>query len=53
MPQYAVSAGAKLVIINDGATELDHAADVRISAKAGEVMARVMARAKEKLGLDA
>ena len=53
MPQYAVSAGAKLVIINDGATELDHAADVRVSAKAGEVMARVMARAKEKLGLDA
>jgi len=53
MPQYAVSSGAKLVIINDGATELDHAADVRVSARAGEVMARAMARVKEKLGLDA
>jgi NAD-dependent deacetylase len=52
MPQYAVSAGAKLVIINDGATELDHAADVRISARAGEVMARAMERVKEKLGVD-
>jgi NAD-dependent deacetylase len=52
MPQYAVSSGAKLVIINDGATELDHAADVRITARAGEVMERAIARVKEKLGAD-
>ena len=52
MPQYAVSAGAKLVIINDGATELDHAAEVRISARAGEVMERAIARVKQKLGVD-
>jgi len=52
MPQYAVHAGAKLVIVNDGATELDHAADVRISARAGEVMTRAVARVKEKLRAD-
>jgi len=51
MPQYAVNAGAKLVIINDGSTELDHAADVRVSARAGEVMERAMARVREKLGV--
>ena len=50
MPQYAVSAGAKLVIINDGETALDHVADVRVAAKAGEVMERTIARVKEKLG---
>ena len=52
MPQYAVSSGAKLVIINDGETELDHAADVRISARAGEVMAQAITRVKKKLGVD-
>jgi len=52
MPQYAVSSGAKLVIINEGDTELDHVAHVRIAAKAGEVMARAIARVKEKLGVE-
>jgi NAD-dependent deacetylase len=52
MPQFAVSSGAKLVIINDGDTELDHAAHVRIRARAGEVMTRAMARVKERLGRD-
>lgn len=51
MPQFAVSSGAKLVIINEGETELDRAAHVRISAKAGEVMSRAVARVKEKLGV--
>ena len=51
MPQYAVSAGAKLVIINDGETALDHVADVRIAARAGEVMTLTMERLKEKLGV--
>jgi NAD-dependent deacetylase len=50
MPQFAVSSGAKLVIINDGATELDHAAHVRVSGRAGDVMQRTVARLKEKLG---
>jgi NAD-dependent deacetylase len=53
MPQYAVRAGARLVIINDGATELDDIADVRISAKAGDVMSRVLERVKVKLGAEA
>jgi NAD-dependent SIR2 family protein deacetylase len=52
MPQYAVSSGAKLVIINEGDTELDHVAHVRIAAKAGEVMTRAIAIVKEKLGVD-
>jgi NAD-dependent deacetylase len=52
MPQYAVSSGAKLVIINDGETELDHVAHVRITARAGEVMTRVIASVKRKLGVD-
>jgi len=51
MPQYAVNAGAKLVIINDGETALDHVADVRIAARAGEVMTRTMEKLKEKLGV--
>lgn len=52
MPRYAVNAGAKLVIINDGETELDDVAHVRISARAGEVMARTLAKVKEILGID-
>lgn len=50
MPQFALSSGAKLVIINEGQTELDRAAHVRISAKAGQVMSRAVARVKEMLG---
>jgi NAD-dependent deacetylase len=52
MPQHAVNSGAKLIIINDGETELDHVAHVRINAKAGEVMSRVMERVKGRLGVE-
>jgi NAD-dependent deacetylase len=52
MPQYAVDSGAKLVIINDGATELDHAAHVRVAARAGEVMSLTMTKVRERLGPD-
>jgi NAD-dependent deacetylase len=52
MPRYAVNSGAKLVIINDGETELDHVAHVRISARAGEVMSLTVAKVKEKLGIE-
>jgi NAD-dependent deacetylase len=52
MPQYAVNAGAKLVIINDGETELDDVAHVRIAARASEVMSPTLAKLKQKLGLD-
>ena len=51
MPQYALQSGAKLVIINEGPTELDYAAHVRIDAKAGKVMSRVVRRVKAKLGV--
>lgn len=50
MPIYAVEAGAKLAIINMSPTPLDDHAQVVVCAKAGEVMARVMALVKEKLG---
>jgi NAD-dependent deacetylase len=50
MPQFALRGGATLVIINQGATELDHAASLRIEARAGEVMTRAVERVREKLG---
>jgi len=50
MPEYALHSGAKLAIINEGETGLDHAAHIRISKKAGEVMADVLQRVKKKLG---
>lgn len=52
MPQYALSSGAKIVIINEGETGLDHAAHIRISAKAGEVMSQVLQRVKKRLSID-
>lgn len=50
MPQYALNSGAKLVIINEGTTELDRSAQVRIWGKAGEVMSQALDRVKKKLG---
>lgn len=51
MPQYAVQSGAKLVILNIGETLLDRYATVTISAKAGDTMAAVIQKVKEKAGL--
>ncbi|MFQ6122770.1 MAG: NAD-dependent protein deacylase [Dehalococcoidales bacterium] len=48
MPMYAYEAGAKLVIINLSSTPMDHQATVLIRAKAGETMAKVVKRVKEK-----
>ncbi|MCJ7521569.1 MAG: NAD-dependent deacylase [Dehalococcoidia bacterium] len=50
MPEYALRSGAKVAIINEGETSLDHAAHIRISKKAGEVMSDVLKRVKRKLG---
>jgi len=47
MPQYAVSNGAKLVIINLSSTPMDGDADVLIRAKAGDAMARIMELVRE------
>ncbi len=48
MPQYAVQSGAKLVIINIGETPMDYKASVCISAKAGETMAAIVSKVREK-----
>jgi NAD-dependent deacetylase len=49
MPQYALQSGAKLVIINEGETSLDHVAHIRIDDKAGKVMPEIVKRVKKKL----
>jgi NAD-dependent deacetylase len=51
IPIYAARSGAKLVIINMGPTELDEVAHVRIEGKAGQVMPRIIEKAKQKMGL--
>ena len=51
MPIYAVESGAKLVIINLGATPMDDRADVLIPAKAGETMSKIIEKVKEKAGI--
>ncbi len=48
MPIYAVESGAKLVIINIGGTPMDRQASVVINAKAGETMAAIVKKVKEK-----
>ena len=50
IPMYALDAGAKLVIINIGATPMDSRADVRIEGSAGEAMTKVLQRVKKKIG---
>ena len=44
MPLYAKESGARLIIVNLTPTHLDHAADVVIPGRAGEVMARLVER---------
>jgi len=51
MPAYAVSSGAKLVIINLSSTPMDQQAAVLIRAKAGENMPEIIQRVKEKRGV--
>ena len=46
LPVYARQAGADLVIINIGATEQDHNADILINASAGETMTKIIERLK-------
>jgi len=49
IPQYAAQAGAKLVIINLGPTELDHLAHIRIEGKAGDITPKIIHYAKVRL----
>jgi NAD-dependent deacetylase len=51
MPAYAVESGARLVIINLGDTPMDREATVLVSAKAGEAMAAIVKKVKEKTAL--
>ena len=48
MPVHALRAGAKLVIINMGPTAMDDLATLRIEGRAGEVMPRIVAKARER-----
>ncbi len=48
MPRYALQSGAKLVIINEGSTDLDGQADICIHARAGETLSRVMRSVREQ-----
>lgn len=48
LPWMAIERGTPLIIINREPTSLDRRADLVLSANAGETMARVMARLREK-----
>jgi len=50
IPEYALDAGARLVIVNLSATPLDKKASVLVRAKAGEFIPRVVEMVKEKMG---
>ena len=52
MPQFALQSGAKVAVINDGETEMDYSAHIRIWGKAGEVMSQVVKGVKERLSVD-
>jgi len=49
IPEYALDAGAKLVIVNLSATPLDKKASILVRAKAGKVMPKVVQQVKEKM----
>jgi NAD-dependent deacetylase len=49
MPEYALQAGARLVIVNLSETPLDGRADVLLPFKAGETMSAVVETVKTKL----
>jgi NAD-dependent deacetylase len=49
MPKVALEAGARLVIINQGETPFDHAAHLRFSEKAGEILPKVVERLKKMI----
>lgn len=47
LPPLAVSAGSRLLILNDEKTPMDNRADVVINAKAGEILPRILSILKE------
>ena len=50
MPQEALKAGARLVILNKGETPYDQYASLRFSENIGEIMPRAIKRLKKKMG---
>ncbi|MBN1376360.1 MAG: Sir2 family NAD-dependent protein deacetylase [Dehalococcoidia bacterium] len=50
IPMYARDAGARIVIVNIGATPMDAQATVCVEGKAGDVMTRVLDQVKIKMG---
>ncbi len=51
MPAYAIESGARLVIINLGETPMDREASVLINASAGDTMAAIVSKVKEKAAI--
>ena len=47
-PIIAKNSGATLIIINMGKTELDRLADIRVEAKAGEILTEIIQKLKNK-----
>jgi NAD-dependent deacetylase len=50
MPMYAISSGAKLIIVNLSSTPMDQDAAVLIRARAGEAMPLIVQQVKERVG---
>lgn len=49
MPQEALKAGAKVILINEGETPFDSAVHLRIDGKAGIILPQIVERVKELL----
>ena len=47
MPQQALQAGAKVLLLNEGETPFDKAVHLRIHGKAGIILAQIMTRVKD------
>jgi NAD-dependent SIR2 family protein deacetylase len=47
-PIIAKNSGATLIIINMGKTELDRLADIRVEAKSGEILPKILHKLKKK-----
>lgn len=52
MPEYALEAGAKLILLNMGETPFDKLAHLRFWDKAGEIVPPIVERVKQKMGLE-
>ncbi|MHA1267089.1 MAG: SIR2 family NAD-dependent protein deacylase [Candidatus Helarchaeota archaeon] len=47
MPQIALKAGAKVILLNEGETPFDKAVHLRIHGKAGVILPKIVSRVKE------